>query len=109
MPIYGGCDIDQEENERRDCTSQNLIKHIYKNVKYPIPARDYGVQGTVVVSFIVNKSGMVEDIKIMKDIGMGCGDEVIRVIGKLDKFLPGKQNGRPVSVIDRIPVNFTLQ
>lgn len=108
MPIYGSCDVDSEENDRRDCTNQNLLKHIYGNVKYPALAREYGTQGTVVVSFIVNKVGQVEDIKIVKEIGMGCGDEVKRVINKLGQFLPGKQNGRPVSVIYRLPVKFSL-
>jgi len=108
MPIYGSCDVDSEENERRDCTSQNLIRHIYENVKYPALAREYETEGTVVVSFIVNKLGQVEDIQIVKEIGMGCGDEVKRVINKLGKFLPGKQNGRPVSVIYRLPVKFKL-
>ena len=109
MPIYGYCNVDSEERERRDCTNQNLINHIYQNVKYPSQARDYDVQGTVVVSFIVNKNGDVDDIKIVKDIGMGCGNEVRRVIKKLGQFLPGKQNGRPVSVIYRLPVKFSLQ
>jgi len=109
MPIYGGCDVDSEESERRNCTSSNLIKHIYKNVKYPTFARGADIQGTVVVSFIVNKTGDVEDVKILRGIGGGCGDEVIRVIKGLDKFLPGKQNGRPVSVIYRLPVKFSLE
>jgi len=109
MPVYGSCDLEDEENQRRDCTSQNIMKHIYKNVKYPDRARNYETQGTVVVSFVVNKEGNVEDIKIIKDIGMGCGEEVKRVVQQLDKFLPGKQNGRPVSVIYRIPVKFHLQ
>ena len=108
MPIYGNCDIDLEESERRDCTNQNLIKHIYAYVKYPPQARKYKVEGTVVVSFVVNKSGNVENIEIVKDIGMGCGDEVKRVIKKLYQFSPGKQNGRPVSVIYKLPVKFSL-
>ncbi len=109
MPIYGSCDMDSEENLRRDCTNQNLINHIYENVKYPPIARGNGIEGTVVVSFIVNKEGYVEDVEILRNIGSGCGKEVKRVINKLGRFLPGKQNGRPVSVIYRMPVKFNLQ
>jgi len=109
MPIYGSCDIDSDEIERRDCTSQNLIKHIYGNVKYPALARGSEIEGTVVVSFIVNKQGNVEDVKIVRGIGGGCGEEVKRVIEKLGQFLPGKQNGRPVSVIYRLPVKFSFE
>jgi protein TonB len=109
MPIYGSCEVDEEEEVRRDCTNQNLLKHIYENVKYPPLARESSVEGTVVVSFVVNKSGKIEDIKLVRDIGAGCGNEVERVIRRLGEFLPGKQNGRPVSVIYRIPVKFRLE
>ena len=57
----------------------------------------------------MNKIGDVEDIEIVRDIGFGCGDEVIKAIKKLGKFKPGKQNGRPVSVLYRFPVKFSLQ
>lgn len=109
MPIYGSCDVDLDEKLRRDCTSQNLLKHIYENVKYPALARGAEIEGTVVVSFVVNKQGNVEDVKIVRGIGGGCGKEVKRVIEKLGQFLPGKQNGRPVSVIYRLPVKFRLE
>jgi len=109
MPIYGSCNVDSAEDVRRDCTNQNLIEHIYKNVKYPALARDYETEGTVVVSFVVNKEGEVEQVKILRDIGMKCGEEVKRVINELGRFLPGKQNGRPVSVIYRLPVKFSLR
>ena len=109
MPIYGSCDVDSEEHLRRNCTNKNLINHIYENAKYPPLARRNGIEGTVVVSFIVNKEGNVEDIEILRNIGSGCGEEVKRVINKLGRFLPGKQNGIPVSVIYRLPVKFNLK
>ncbi|MEM9544389.1 MAG: TonB family protein [Bacteroidota bacterium] len=109
MPIYGDCDVESEENTRRACSYQNLHEYIYSVLKYPAMAREYEVEGTVVVSFVVNKEGWVEDIEILKDIGMGCGEAVKKTIKKLGRFLPGKQNGRPVAVIHRLPVKFKLQ
>ena len=109
MPVYGSCDLDLEESDRRSCTEQNLVKHIYENVRYPAMAREGSIEGTVVVSFVVNKEGKVQDIEIMRDIGAGCGDEVERVIRKLGRFLPGKMNGRPVAIIYRMPVKFKLE
>lgn len=106
MPIYGDCIGDETINN--NCTRINLIKHAQENVRYPPKARRNQIEGTVVVSFVVNKFGDVEDIKIVRDIGMGCGDEVLRGMKKLGKFRPGKQNGRPVSVIYRMPVKFKL-
>ncbi|MDF1695156.1 MAG: energy transducer TonB [Saprospiraceae bacterium] len=108
MPIYGDCDLDLDEATRRLCTQKNLMKHIYSNVKYPVEARDINVEGMVVVSFIVNKKGEIEDIDIVRDIGFGCGREVVASVNKLGKFLPGKQNGKPVRVIYRLPVKFKL-
>ena len=109
MPVYGDCDLDSDEGTRRECTHINLKNHTYSNINYPKLAVAYELEGTVVVSFVVNKLGEVEDIEIIRDIGMGCGDEVKRAISELGKFLPGKQNGRPVSVIYRLPVKFKLK
>ena len=86
-----------------------MIKHIYSILKYPAIARENGITGTVVVSFIINKDGELQDASIMKDIGGGCGAEVLRVVKKLGNFTPGKQNGKPVSVIYRVPVKFDLR
>ena len=109
MPVYIGCDLDAEESERRDCTGRSLLKHLYDHVKYPIIAREITLEGTVVVSFVVNKKGEIGQIEILRDIGMGCGEEVKKAVKKLKGFYPGKQNGRPVSVIYRVPVKFKLQ
>ena len=78
-------------------------------MKYPALARENEIEGTVVVSFIVTKNGEIENIEIMRDIGAGCGESVLKAMKKLGKFYPGKHNGRPVSVIYRLPVKFTLQ
>ena len=109
MPTFGDCNTLEEEEDRKACTAKHLLSFIHKNVKYPQLARDLGVEGVVVVSFVVDKSGDVRDVKIMRDIGAGCGKEVTRVTNKIDGFFPGKHNGRPVSVVYRIPVKFDLQ
>ena len=109
MPVYNSCDLNLKEAERRTCTQQAMLSHIYKFLKYPAIARENGIEGTVVVSFVVDKKGNPQDLSIMKDIGGGCGAEVLRVINKLGTFTPGKQNGRPVSVIYRVPVKFDLR
>lgn len=108
MPVYGDCDLEGDERIRRSCTNRQLLEHTYATVKYPPLARDIELEGVVVVSFVVNKEGDVQDIKIVKDIGMGCGEEVVKALKTLKKFYPGKQNGRPVNVIYRLPVKFKL-
>lgn len=109
MPVYGDCSLDDDESIRRTCTSQSVMNIINSNVKYPALARENEIEGTVVVSFIVTKSGEIANIEIMRDIGAGCGESVLKAMRKLGKFYPGKHNGRPVSVIYRLPVKFTLR
>ncbi|MEE9437660.1 MAG: TonB family protein [Saprospiraceae bacterium] len=108
MPVYGDCYESQDENQRRECTQKYLLEHIYKNIKYPAIAREANIEGTVVVSFVVDKYGKVKDISLLRDIGVGCGNEVLKAIKKLAIFKPGKQNGKPVNVVYRVPVHFRL-
>jgi len=109
MPVYGDCSLDDFELARRSCTNKSVMKIIYSHIKYPTLARDNDIQGTVVVSFVVGVDGRIRNVEVLKDIGSGCGDAVLQAMKKLGKFYPGKHNGRPVSVIYRLPVKFTLQ
>lgn len=82
---------------------------INKNLKYPAQARRIGVEGTVFVSFIVDKQGNMTEITIAKGIGAGCDEEVLRIFEKNPpKWTPGKQRGVPVKVKKMIPVKFVL-
>ena len=60
-----------------------LMRYVKQNIFYPTVAREIGVEGIVYVSFVVNESGNVESAKVMKGIGYGCDEEVIRVVGKM--------------------------
>jgi len=109
MPVYGECSLDEDESVRRACTNKSVMKTIYSYVKYPSIARENSIEGTVVVSFVVDKKGEIQNLEIVRDIGAGCGAEVLKAMRKLGKFFPGKHNGRPVSVIYKLPVKFKLQ
>lgn len=86
-----------------------MQKFIASNIKYPRQASQLGLEGRVVVSFVINKDGNVDNVEILKGIGGGCDEEAIRVIKSLPSWKPGKQNGRPVSVKFTVPIKFTLQ
>ena len=92
---------------------KNLLEFIYKNIKYPAIARENGVEGTVVVTFVVEKSGKVTDARVVRDIGAKCGDEALRVVNMMNQqgivWTPGKQRGRPVRVQFNLPVRFKLE
>lgn len=82
--------------------------YLSKNIRYPPVAKENNVQGRVIVSFVVEKDGSLTDIKVVRDIGSGCGAEAVRVLSKSPHWTPGIQNGKPVRVAYTMPVNFTL-
>jgi len=85
------------------------IKFLQENINYPQMARESGIQGTVYVTFVVEKNGSVTDVRILRGIGGGCDEEAIRVIKAMPKWNPGKQRGKPVRVQFNMPIKFTLQ
>lgn len=88
------------------------LKAFYKFVgntySYPAAARENGVSGKVIMSFVVEKDGSLTQIKIVRDLGMGTGEEAIRVLKKTPKWKPGIQNGRPVRVAYTLPIALEL-
>lgn len=87
-----------------------LMRYIGQNVVYPPVAREIGKEGTVYVSFVVNEVGSVENVKVVRGIGYGCDEEVVRVVGKMPKWKKvGKNAGHPVKVRFNIPVSFKLR
>ncbi len=88
------------ENELKNYISQKL--------KYPSIAKENGIQGRVVVRFIVTNIGKIERVEILRSLDPMCDKEAIRVVKSLPVFIPGKQNGVNVSVWYTIPVIFKL-
>lgn len=86
-----------------------MMSFIAKNIKYPSFARESGIQGRVFVNFVVEPTGLVSNVKILRGIGGGCDEEAIRVVQSMPKWTPGKQRGKAVRVSFNLPVRFTLQ
>lgn len=85
-----------------------LIEFLSTNIKYPAVARKEGIEGTIFVTFIVEKDGSLNDIKLLRGIGGGCDQEAMRVV-KLLSFTPGKQRGKTVAVQYNLPIKFSLK
>ncbi len=85
-----------------------MMKYIASNIKYPRVATQQGLEGRVIVTFVINAQGEVSNVEVVKGIGGGCDEEAIRVIKSLPKWKPGKQNGRAVSVKFTVPIKFAL-
>jgi protein TonB len=88
---------------------QALLEYMAKNTKYPPLARENGLQGIVVVTFVVDEKGKINNVQVLRGIGGGCDEEAIRVVQSMPAWKPGKQRGMPVRVQYNLPFRFTLR
>lgn len=88
---------------------QALLQYLNNNVKYPVVAQENGVQGRVVISFVVEKDGSVTDVQVAKSVDPSLDKEAQRVVKSMPHWIPGKQNGSAVRVKYVVPVSFKLQ
>ncbi|MDR8389543.1 energy transducer TonB [Aliifodinibius sp. S!AR15-10] len=83
------------------------IQSLQQKIKYPEMARKAGIEGRIIIQFIVNERGEVENPHIIRGIGGGCDEEALQVVQQA-KFKPGLQRGRPVRVQYSLPIVFKL-
>jgi protein TonB len=88
---------------------QAMMKFVSENVQYPEEAKEKEISGRVLVGFIVEKDGSVNEVKIVRGIGGGCDEEAVRVVKAMPKWKPGKEKGKPVRVSYIMPIFFKLQ
>lgn len=87
----------------------SMLSFIYHNIQYPAIARENGIEGTGVVTFIIHEDGSISDEKVLRDLGGGIGDEMLRMVRSFPDWKPGTQNGKPVRVQFNLPVRFRLE
>ena len=85
-----------------------LMNFINKNLRYPTYCQEEGIQGKVIVAFVVNKDGSTSDLKVVWSANKYLDKEALRVLSGMPKWKPGKQNGVPVRVKCTVPINFKL-
>ena len=85
------------------------LKFLSKNIKYPPIAQENGVQGRVIVQFVVNQDGSIVDPVVVRSVDPYLDKEALRVIQMMPKWKPGKQRGKAVRVKYTVPVTFKLQ
>lgn len=86
-----------------------LLQYISKSVKYPVIAQENGIQGRVIVSFVIERDGHVADATVVRGVDPSLDKEALRVVKSMPKWTPGKQRGKPVRVKYTLPVTFRLQ
>ena len=86
-----------------------LMQWLSDNIKYPVIAAENGVQGRVIVQFVVSKTGSISDVKVVRGVDPSLDREAVRVVSQMPKWTPGRQNGTTVNVRYTLPVTFRLQ
>ena len=108
----------EEENKVFDVVEQMpafpggpsaLMSYLSKNIKYPVVAEENGVQGRVIVTFVVERDGSITDVRVAKSVDPSLDKEAQRVVRSMPNWIPGKQNGSAVRVKYTVPVTFRLQ
>ena len=111
-PRFPGCEDQASDLEREGCSKEKLLNYVYEHVKYPELARKNGIEGMVVVRFVIEKDGSINDLEIIRYIGGGCGEAALAVFLGMQKeglhWIPGKQRGQNVAVQYNMPVRFKL-
>ena len=108
----------EEENKVFDVVEQMpsypggmgaLMQYLSSNIKYPVIAEENGIQGRVICTFVVERDGSITDVRIAKSVDPSLDKEAMRVVSKMPRWIPGKQNGSAVRVKYTLPVTFRLQ
>lgn len=83
-------------------------QYIKANQNYPEVAKKAGLSGRVFVAFVVNTDGSLQNVELLKGIGMGCDEEAIRLVKRMPNWIPGSQSGKIVRVKYNLPIAFDL-
>src|SRR5574344_749644 len=86
-----------------------LFEYLSKHIRYPVIAEENGIQGRVIVTFVVEKDGSITDVRGVKSVDPSLDKEAKRVVSSMPNWIPGKQNGSAVRVKFTVPVTFRLQ
>jgi protein TonB len=107
MPIFPACDSLENYVDRKACADKTMLNFIYKNLRWP--AGGPCVEGTAVISFVIEEDGSITNAKIIRDPGADCGEEALRLVNLLPNFEPGKIDEKPVRVQYNLPIRFRLE
>lgn len=108
-----GCQVaGRKDREVRSCVQERMADFFARNMRYPTDAITVGLEGDVEVEFVVDKTGLIQNITMKNDIGLGCGEEAIRLIKMMNNsdlvWIPGEEDGQNVNVLEKTTVKFRI-
>lgn len=86
-----------------------LMTWLSENIRYPVIAQENGIQGRVILQFVVSSDGTIDDIKVVRGVDPSLDREATRLVSEMPKWIPGRQGGRAVKVRFTLPIVFRLQ
>lgn len=98
-----------EEMPKYPGGEEELFTYLSKSIKYPENAKKNNVEGTVFITFVVDKSGEVTDAKVLRGINEECDEMALNVVKSMPRWVPGKEKGKVVNVQYNLPIKFKLQ
>jgi protein TonB len=112
MPQFPGCSETEQEAQAK-CSHKKFLTFIYENLKYPKEDADKGVEGLVLLNFVVTAKGKIKDISTKKSLSKACDAEGMRVVELMNEkgvlWSPGIKDGKAVDVVLTLPLKFKLQ
>ena len=109
MPVFGtDCVSIVDEKVRKKCGENSLFRFMSQNLRYPPQARSLGIEGTGLISFVVEKNGAVGDVRVVRGISGDIRQEMLRIVYLMPKWTPGTVDGEPVRVQYTLPIKFKL-
>jgi len=108
-PVLEQCAELETQDQRSACTKSKLLKYIYGNLNYPENARALDVEGKVVLTFIINKSGEIESKEFIMGVCQDFEEAALNIVNTMPAWIPGSQHGEKVKVRYKLPIKFKLE
>src|SRR5690606_4912907 len=89
--------------------SPAFVQYLKKNLQYPADAREKGITGRVLVTFVVERNGKISNVSVVRGIGNGCDEEAVRVMQNAPSWIEDEENVAKLRLQCTIPVTFVLQ
>lgn len=109
MPSFGECDVTLSKVAYKQCSDSAMLQYFAKQIKYPAVARENGIEGRVILKFIIDENGKIQNPKVLRGVGGGCSQEALRVLNSMPKWRAGRHGGKNVKVNFTLPVYFKLK
>ena len=99
VPIFAGCEGETNPKLQQECSQKKMLEYVYRAIKYPKEAREKGIEGNVYISYSIDENGYVKNAKIMKGIGGGCDEEVLRIVNAMPRWTPLRMRGNTLLLL----------